>query len=209
MDSFSAILAASLLLSGPAERQILPDLGKDPTVNLSAIRWIDCGKYMGTGFMVAKDTLATALHIADGKCVDLATKSPATVYHRDEARDFALMRLKIDVGPYIKYSCNRFKTGNTYSSYGWSSYLQDRTIFRQSKMKALFDYQKFSIKGKSYNYMRHLYGPMVYGHSGGPIIDDDGYARGMNNVGDTILFGLFVTGHSYSTELADTILCKR
>lgn len=216
--SLMALALAALILSSPASAPIskpLPDFGKDPTVNLSAIRQLNCTKldgrkYMGTGFMIAKNTLATALHVGIGLCRDNATNEPLTLYHQEPQRDFALMRLSLDVGPYIKYSCRRFETGKYYNSYGYSSYMQSRVIFRQSRLQALKGYKDFTIQGKYYKPMRHLYGPMVFGHSGGPIISATGYAHGMNNVGDTVqtFFGLFNTGDAFSTELADTILCR-
>jgi hypothetical protein len=213
MSLVALAAAAALFGSMPKELPVLPDFGKDPTVNLTAIRWLSCvnteGRaYMGTGFFVAKDTLATALHVGRGKCVDTATGKPALLYYQENGRDFALMKLEVNVGPYIKYSCKRFESGKDYNSYGYSSYLQSRVIFRQSKLQAQADYQRFDIEGKTYLPMRHLYGPMVFGHSGGPVVDADGYALGMNNVGGT-WFGMLNTGHAYSTELADTTLCRR
>lgn len=77
-------------------------------------------------------------------------------------------------------------------------------------MYAYADYSgpDYIVSGKHFPQMRHLFGPMVFGHSGGPIADTvTGNVIGMNNSG-SISFGGLITGHSFSTELADTVLCK-
>jgi len=204
-----SIIAASLLMSSP--QPILPDFGAKPTVDLSAIRNIECaGGVYGTGFLIADNIMATALHIASLKgCYDKGTQTPLVTYHTEPKQDFALMHTSISGIPVLHYDCSRYVTGHNYSSYGYSEYLQYYRIFRQSNMVAYADYTGpgFKVSGHELPHMRHLYGPMVYGHSGGPILDTvTGNVVGMNNSGDT-MFGL-ITGHAYSTELADTVLCK-
>lgn len=217
----SMLIAAAFILASPmpATPPALPDWGKDPTVNLSAIRYISCDSkdplkrgWTGSGAMVADGILMTAKHVADGKnCKDIKTGKRASMYVVEDDTDFALMHLDIKGVPMIKYSCDRFVSGMTYQSYGYSGYLQNAPIFRQSNLKAYPGYSgpDFEIRGLGrLPHMRRMYGPMVFGMSGGPVIDTmTGVARGINNAGYTV-FGL-MTGHSYSTELADTILCKR
>lgn len=217
----SLILAAAFVLASPmpANPPALSDWGKDPTVNLSAIRHISCDNpdptkrgWTGSGAMIADSILMTAKHVAEGKnCKDTKTGKKASMYYSDETTDFALMHINIKGIPPVKYSCARLVTGNTYQAYGYSRYMQKETIFRQSNMLAYPGYSGpyFQIDGVTLPYMRKYYGPMVPGMSGGPVIDPlTGVARGINNAG-LFLFNMFVTGKSYSTELADTVLCNR
>lgn len=203
----------SYAVEKPSDKSVLPDFGAAPTVNLSAIRLLTCGKSGGTGFLIGDNILATAYHVVDeGPCIDHKTGKKLFVYYIDKDYDFALAKIDLAGFPTISYDCSRFVTGKRYGSYGYSSYMQDYTLFRQSDMYAFEDYSgsDFKMKGKSFPKMRHLYGPMVFGHSGGPIIDyTTGRALGINNAGYTVFFGMFMTGHAWSTELADTILCRR
>lgn len=206
-----SLIAATLLLQSPVVHQ-LPDFGATPTVDLSAIRLISCDKWTGTGFLIADNIMATAAHVAKGThCEDQKTHKPAVTYYSDDKTDFALMSVGLKGIPYIKYNCSRFKTGQHYASYGYSSYLQNYMIFRQSDIVAMSDYtdENFNVEGVVHPHMRHVFGASVPGHSGGPVIDSiTGYAIGMNNAGYMNIFGL-ANGENYSTELADTILCNR
>lgn len=209
-DPAQAPVPASYAVVKPPSDAVLPDLGAAPTVNLSAIRLLQCGKTSGTGFMIGDNIIATAYHIVDeDPCVDYKTGKKLFTYHVDKDHDFALAKVELSGFPYISYDCSRFVTGKRYGSYGYSSYMQNYTLFRQADMYAFEDYSgdSFIMRGKAYPKFRHLYGPMVFGHSGGPVIDyTTGKAIGMNNAGNT-LFGMFMTGHAWSTELADTVLC--
>lgn len=215
MSALVSVLAAVAFFgvsdSPPAA---LPDLGAKPTINLSAIREIHCGNSRATGFMIADNTLATAYHVTDnGGCVDAKTREPLRVYVSEREHDFVLAQVDLKLPVYIDYDCSRYVTGVRYGSYGYSSYLQTETLFRQSDMQAYPEYSGpgFIVKsiGELPN-LRRMYGPMVFGHSGGPVINyTTGKAHGMNNVGLTTFFGMYMTGHAFSTELADTILCRR
>lgn len=216
MSLLTAAVAASMVFPLNSLSPVLPDYGATPTINLSAIRLIRCGGGAGTGFLIADNTLVTALHVVENRaCVDHRSGKPLYVYHVDRDHDLVLAKVELKDFPYIRYDCERFITGNNYSSYGYSGYLQNYNIFRQSNLKAYSDYSGpgFKVNTKQglrdFPKMRHLFGPMVYGHSGGPVIDPvTGMAKGINNAGLTTFLGL-MTGHAYSTELADTILCKR
>lgn len=213
--SILALAVAAMVVASPANAPMPPrlhDWGAKPTINLSAIRNIDCGRSYATGFMIADNTIATAYHVVNNKqCRDAETGEPLRVYHMEREHDFALARVEIKNMPYLTYDCSRYKTGKAYASYGYSSYLQPRRIFRQSHMIAYAGYSGpgFNVKPiGELPRLRALFGPMVFGHSGGPVADtENGNILGMNNVGLTNGFGL-MTGHTYSTELADTILCR-
>lgn len=215
MSTFATVLAAVVVFGlDSSPPPALPDLGAKPTVNLSAIREISCGDSRATGFMIADNTLATAYHVTDeNKCVDRKTGEPLRVYHEEREHDFVLAQIDLKLPVYIDYDCSRYVTGVRYGSYGYSSYPQTETLFRQSDMQAYPEYSGPGFMVKSIGELpnlRRMYGPMVFGHSGGPVINyTTGKAHGMNNVGLTTFFGMYITGHAFSTELADTILCRR
>jgi hypothetical protein len=201
------ILVAALLLSPNSPSY-------DPTVNISAVREIECDNHYGSGFLIAKNTIATALHVASGSnCRDVATGKRLVTYKRDEVHDFALVTGELPTEfPYIKYSCARFNPNQVYLAYGISAsgygYYHPQRIIRQYTLTATneitdkdFTYDKTPHPG-----MRRLTGRAAPGTSGGPIVDLDGYAHGLVNAGHN-LFGIPM-GPSYSFEFADTILCK-
>jgi hypothetical protein len=208
-------VAASLLsVLGPTNTP-----GIDPTVNLSAVREIQCGEdWYGSGILIAKNTIATALHVASGeRCVDIASGSPVKMYVSDATHDFALMTGNIPfVGPYLKYSCEQYHANETYLAYGYSGvgygWDHPNRLFRQYTLQAtdtITDENFYLGKNKTPSPgMRQLTGRSAPGTSGGAIVDLNGYAHGLVNAGVTI-FGALPAGPTWSYPLADTVLCTK
>lgn len=177
----------------------------EPTVNLSAVRPISCDEGSGTGFLIANNTLVTALHVATlGNCKDAETRVPLLTYHEDKEHDFAIMTGNYPtVSSYIKYSCQPYETGKTYMSVGY------RRMYRMDKLMATDYYSPkgFMVSGADMGGMRKLKGGIVGGMSGGLVFDQDtGKGHGINNVNSWDRDGHI--DYSYSYEFKDTILCK-
>lgn len=203
----------------------------DPTVNLSAVRQIDChgveGDWMGSGYVVSKNVIFSALHVgANGVCKDHESGAKLTVYSKDVKHDFAIFTGNIPLkGPYIKYSCEPFHKDETYIAYGWSAIGYDdsaKTIkdwldaafLRMYTLKGtgLFTDDSFKITNEDgvkipYPGLSRLNGRTAPGTSGGPIVDLNGYVHGGVNVGYRTFLGIPANG-TYSFALHDTILCQ-
>jgi hypothetical protein len=130
------------------------------------------------------------------------------MYKDDKKHDFALMtgNLPQDL-PYIGISCERFKKGREYFSFGitqargeWFDY--PRPLVRMNTIEATSYYTGPGalVSGKLQPGMRILKGAIEYGMSGGPVIGSDGLARAANNAGNSVRTLLY--------EFADTILCQ-
>jgi hypothetical protein len=202
------LLAAAVAVAPP---QMI--MSPEPTVSLSAIRMIACDEGSGSGFIIGRDTLATALHVASlTNCQDRETGARLVTYERDEKNDFALMTGDLPKVPYIKYNCQSYQTDKMYFSYGISPWAYSSPVFGQYKLTAASDYTDDGFLVGEDNRpmpgMRHLEGYIVPGNSGGPIMDMDGYAVGINNVSERGMFGYAVINQGYSYELKNTILCK-
>lgn len=185
----------------------------DPTMNLNAIHSIHCQtkdgeEYIGTGWLIAKNTIATANHIAAGEhCVDQTTKVPLHMYKQDVNHDFALMVGKEpDDEPYLKYTCKRPTPGKVYVSYGITSYGYDwgHLLFRNNAIVATKHVIKDDAEVTDLPHskgMRVYWGPIAPGMSGGPVVDPlTGYAYALNNAGSNTTSLLY--------DLADTPLCQ-
>lgn len=186
-----------------------------PTVDVSAIRYLDClapngEEWVGSGFLIADHVLVTALHVVqDAKCIDTDTLSPVTMYKSDPKHDLALAtgpRLPTDI-PYIKIGCSRFQTGQTYLSWGKTFYgmpTEDTSIMRMTAITAT---QFYTLPGDTLDDgtpddgMRIFTGVTAPGTSGGPITNLAGVALGLNNAGDA--------AYSITYEFADGMLCHK
>jgi S1-C subfamily serine protease len=162
--------------------------------------------YQGTGFLIAKNVIATANHVAeDQTCIDKTTGEPLKTYKTDKRHDFALMTEAAEsVGPYTRYSCQRPDPGQYYISYGWSSLgmpdfftpiLRNNNLLSTKRHSKTGDVSSFldSSGMRIYNF------PIAAGTSGGPVADIFGNVIAINNAGndeETLLF-----------DLADTALC--
>lgn len=212
------LMAASLAASPTPTAKALPtEFAPPPTLNLSAIRSIECDDGWGTGFLIGKNTLATALHVGGmTNCHDRETSTPLKMYYNDEKHDFALMTGDYPDMPYFRVDCKGFKTGANYYSFGQTPYAgRGVFMFRGALMVAQSDYtgKDFKVQMedgvKNMPGMRHIVGNMVPGMSGGPITDVlTGSVEGINNVGNTNMLG-WPGLDGYSFELKNTVLCKR
>lgn len=209
----SLLLAA--LLSSPAMTPDFVPYFPEKMFNLSTVRLIGCTGTAGTGFLIGQDILVTAAHVAEAKnCSDVATGKPLTTYHVDEENDFALMTGDLPFMPFARVSCEGYKKGHTYMSYGISSHFAPIQLFRASAQVAtgIYTDKDFIVRGsdgaKAVPGMMFLLGNIVPGESGGPIVDDNAGVVGINNVS----FGNFLgqpAGKTYSFELKNTILCGK
>jgi len=204
---FPVFLAAAFIGTS-AVPPALPTLAENP------IRLIECNEGQGSGFVVGKDIIATAAHVAESTgCYDVGSHRFVRPYYVDHQHDFALLTADIsDTVVPIKYNCKRYKTNREYTSYGWTSYDTTKLTehmrsavakknYSTSDMVVSMPWGTVSLPGA-----RHLDGGALPGMSGGPVMRN-GIAYGLNNYGNMTIFG--PTGENYSFELADTILCKR
>lgn len=207
-------LLALLALNGPAGLSMIqPIFEATPTVSLSAIRYIKCDEGSGSGFIIEDDVLVTAAHVSEmTNCRDSSSSAPLVLYHNDVKNDFSLMTGKLpDVLP-IKVSCNGYETGKRYDSYGITTWGATYPVFGQYRLTAtnVYSDESFFVGGGkvAWSGMRQLEGFIVPGNSGGPIVNEDGYAVGINNVSGRVFFGLGVDANAFSYELKNTVLCK-
>jgi hypothetical protein len=153
--------------------------------------------------------MATADHVMPAGttgCVDVASGSSLTVYKSDPAHDLALVtgpRLPTGM-PYVKVSCQPFKTGEVYHSYGISNFKQKYSIIRNNRIIATANYTGKDFKfgdGSIVAGARIFDGFQAPGMSGGPVVNSYGYAHGL------------VTGGSgyggIHFEFKDSFLCKK
>jgi hypothetical protein len=212
-----------LLVTGAAIPSSFPsDSPGDPTINLSAIREVECFKAngkptgYGSGFIIAEDTLVTALHVVSGDvCKDVATNKTLIVYAKDPKHDLVLMTGDLPKKfPYIKYSCAGYTPNVLYAAYGYSGhsygYEHENRIFRKYALRATSTVTDatFKVGNNPSPGMRQMQGRSAPGMSGSPIMDETGIAYGINNAGINF-FNLFVSGPTWSYELKDTILCNK
>lgn len=163
-------------------------------------RLLYCGDYLGTAFVVGKNTLATARHLTHGNsvCTDAISGQTVTVESEDSAHDFAIVHMNTDDIQPLHYSCKRYKTGKYYHAYGFGHGSWTHTI-----IQATPDYTDAMVNIDNHPWpgLRIADAITVAGMSGGPIFDKDWNVVGMVNAGSSI--------DSLSYELADTPLCRR
>lgn len=197
------------LMSTPTER--VSPARAVPTVSISAVRSIDCPEWIGSGFLIGDHIMATALHVVANtpQCIDADTGARLYVYKTDPEHDLALVtssKLPTNI-PYIKVSCQRFKTNEPYLSFGRTFYGMDSDDNVLNRMNVITATKDYTPKGYTLDdgapaeHMREFVGAIAPGMSGGPVTDLQGYAHAVNNAGsdeDTILY-----------EFADGMLCKK
>ena len=199
------LLLAALLATPTGLVDGLSPTPRNPTVDISAIRYLDCGTWVGSGFIIADGVLVTAMHVAAGtQCTDTETGGKLMVYKTDLKHDLALLTgpsLPTDI-PYIKVSCQRFVTGQPYLSYGTTFYDQPRPISRMNVImaKGYYSTNADTIDGVPSPGLRVFDNAIAPGMSGGPVIDLEGRAHGLNNAGSNDTTMIY--------EFADGILCN-
>lgn len=183
-------ILASLLLTGstPVTADTMPDTPSKAETR--AIMLIDCEEGFGTGFVVADRVIATALHVASMHDCRIGPGGRLLrTYVTDPDHDFALMTADTTGMAHMRYSCIRYRNKEHYYSFG----------FGDGKPML----QRMIASNGHVDGMRELLGTIISGQSGGPIVDIEGKAHGINNASN------YGWGFSLSTELADTPLCRR
>lgn len=185
----------------------------EPELILSNVRLLQCKEGWGTGWIIAKNVLVTANHVAEaGPCKDYATQAKLITYKKDPRHDLALMTGALpDYGEYIRYSCAGFRAGQEYEVYGWSSYGYRDRILRKNRVVATDSFTKPEDKyrdGSSMPSLRRMKGHTVPGMSGGPYTRT-GVTYGIvtAGMGWRSPFGYLVRPEVFATDLKDTILC--
>jgi S1-C subfamily serine protease len=191
-----------------AQAQVPPNA--NPTLNLSAVRFIVCDNQVASGFLIGDKMLLTANHVLDGQsnCFDAESGSPLIMYKQDRKHDIALAtgpKLPTDI-PYIKISCEPFKKNQPYFAYGVSPYWQSRPILRENTVIAVKPVKDSKIYNEDGSYvvwqnMWKFNGAIAPGMSGGPVVDMFGYVHAIVNAGDSRTSLLF--------QLSDGMMCKR
>jgi hypothetical protein len=214
----SLLAAAALFLAPPSGKPV--DTTKwshdgKPQMVLSNFRLINCLEGSGSGWMIGKDILVTAKHVASGSnCTDAATGNRLTTYKNDPKQDISLMTgILPDYGTYIKYSCDGFRPGQEYEVYGWSRLGFDQPVFRMHRVWATDKFTKagdFYDEGDDTPSMRIFDGYTVPGMSGTAYTRDDvAYGIVTAGYGMNTYLGYLVYPEVYATDLKDTILCPK
>lgn len=200
-------LLLALALSSLSTGEIIDPRPAD--LDLSAVRFIDCKDWTGTGFLVADGILVTALHVGNGEdCRDGQTGEPLSLYKKDEANDLAFMTGNLPTNiPYIKMSCEPYKKNEKYFAYGITGYGVSRPILRMNSLTYTGRYtdKDFYIRGMHGEAttspgMALFDGFVAPGMSGGPVVDSLGYAHSLVNASNNKRF------ESY--EFSRSILCQ-
>lgn len=175
------------------------------TVNLNHIRKIGCisttndRTSSGTMIYIKPDTFLTANHVVSNfQCFDIETQTPLTTYLIYPDKDIAILTAKAGTKSGIPYNCDGFSPGRTYFAFGYAG----GTTFVMNRVVAGKIARKVTMQGTDLYGLREIYGLIIPGMSGGPIVDEFGVLYGINNI--TMSKGT----KGYSREIKDTALCN-
>ncbi len=184
---------------------------RDPMISFAAIRHITCGDGTGTGSIIKADLVLTAAHVVDANktCIDSMTGAIGTVVVQDTPSDFAILKFPEGSLPerFIRMSCEGFKEGQTYYSYGWmfgQEFVVQRLLGTGYTAPVIFidDGKQMLLN------LQVVQGVIIPGMSGGPIVDADGNMVGTNQVTD--YDGITNLGNlGGSRAVADTFFCQK
>ncbi len=179
-------------------------------ISFAAIRHITCGDGTGTGSIIQADTVLTAAHVVDENvtCIDTMSGAIGTVVAKDDASDLALLKFPVKSLPerFIRMSCEGFRAGQTYYSYGWmfgQEFVVQRLIGTGYIAPLIYTHD-----GKALANIQIVQGVIIPGMSGGPIVDIDGNMVGTNQVTDWD--GVTNMGElGGSRSISETNFCKK
>jgi hypothetical protein len=166
------------------------------------VRKIQCGKYVGTAWHIRKGIWMTAGHVTQDKkdkYVCSIENHIGDIIYFDEKEDTALVYIPDITASDAHITCKPFVNYREYRSIGFAT---GRALI-STDITALPFYKDFDMKDVDLPHMRLMYGLIIPGMSGGPIVDRYGVVFGINT-----LSVIKDNSRSASRELRDTILCR-
>jgi len=152
----------------------------------------------GSGVVIGQNVVLTALHVVySGHCsID---GQPVKIIASSVSEDAAIISVKLLTNtPIASYSCNGFKNGKRYISFGFSNGAKYEPLTAMNNTVSTNSSDKFPFQVDNLSALR---GVILHGMSGGPIIDENGIVIGINNGSDSSS----IVG---SRSISDTPLCS-
>lgn len=172
-------------------------------VNLDSIPFVNCGAFVGTGEIIAPNTVMTAAHVVGDATECRIGQAVAVVTENNRALDYAILTVPTTaLHQKMKISCRGFVAGRTYYAIG---YAHGRD-FAITRLVATSRFERDGVdrrSGTPFTHTRILDGEVFPGMSGGPIVDQDGV-----QVGITSATSIGVHSRALSRELKDTSVCS-
>ena len=192
---------------GPRGRSFQPsppliDAPSGTMVNFKTIRRIMCSSYTGTGVVIGEGTMITAAHVIQPTdiCVDQESGQIGVVVYKDFSADVATVKFSKKLfSEKMEISCKGFKKGGRYFAIG---YEHGESLVINRMVGSGVTEQVLTVEGGNYPQMSMLFGRIIPGMSGGPIVDDKGRMVGMNNATDSQMRG-------WSRSMRDTKYCAK
>lgn len=194
----------------PAAKKVTEPYTLTIFVNFELVRHITCvdeqnNKSSGTGFMVGPTKMITAAHVVtDDVCWDTRSETPLTLKEYDDANDYAVMEADMGFHPqaqFMRVSCDGLKPKKIYDSIGFARGIA--LIMTHQKASKKKSPEGFVLSnGRDAVGLRLVFGDIIPGMSGGPIIDKDGVVVAINSATDGRGIGLV-------RELKDTSICPK